>query len=43
MGLLTTLSCFGCGGLLAALGLFVFFVKRAAPKKVPALYQAPEI
>lgn len=43
MGLLGALSCFGCGGLLAALGLFVFFVKRAAPKKTPALYQAPEI
>ena len=39
----TILSCFGCGGLLAALVLFVVFVRRAAPKKAPALYQAPEI
>ena len=42
MTLLTTFSCFGCGGLLVALILFAAFVQRAKPKKAP-VYQSPEI
>ena len=34
---------FSLGGLAVVLGVFYFFVKRSAPKPVPALYASPEI